>query len=176
MKKLICLGLALMLSTVFVSCSSDDKDLEVEPKLCLDEEGFAKISNPISLDRFCQNAIGGWQQFRQRCIDKDGTIKEYSSLMLGAPSLIEITSDSIYIFADESSKSYFNYAFSYESDNMLVYYNANVAFKVQILSLSKSEMQIISESNYQKLLLSYKRVSQQVLDIWHEKHPYAVWK
>ena len=179
MKKLINLGLALVLGLSLTACSSDDDDNQLD--YVLDAEGFSAVVTPMSEEAFLTQAVGGWQLTETKVVPGDG------SIVFGGAARIEITADELITYSNGGCEQY---EYKYNAKNNSLYIEDEEAEdededaeeeddedtdpftvrRLQIISIVGNQMTAIETGSPYKLQVKYTKVSAATLQKWHEKY------
>ena len=132
----------LMLLTLTMGCSSDD-----ETNYMLDDEGYVKVTNPITEDEFRSKAYGKWREIEECTLNKDGSLEtvKYPEIVGNEYFHLEIQKD-LYIIRIEhdwyTNPIYRKYTYNYNSINNSLYVEGERIF--QILSVTNDRLIILT--------------------------------
>ena len=142
MKKTSIFLYVLMLLTLTLGCSSDD-----EANNLLDDEGYVKVTNPITEDEFRSKAYGKWREIEECTLNKDGSLEtvKYPEIVGNEYTHLEIQKD-LYIIRIEhdwyTNPIYRKYTYNYNSTNNSLYVEGERTF--QILSVTNDRLIILT--------------------------------
>lgn len=132
----------LLFAFVFTACSSDD-----ETNYMLDDEGYVKVTNPITEDEFRSKAYGKWREIEECTLNKDGSLEtvKYPEIVGNEYTHLEIQKD-LYIIRIEhdwyTNPIYRKYTYNYNSTNNSLYVEGERTF--QILSVTNDRLIILT--------------------------------